>query len=269
MHPTEQLRMVSHPIGSLLRPRREYENPEVAKAARLNANAEPKPPFNCERTMLDDLIMAISSTNKKATFEPELYWRRDKDYEPLPVFAVTIEFADCHRGPIPETTLPPEKDVQVYIDRVLSSREKLTVPKQMAILLELSQGNVVGAANIGFWGSRLLARGWDTRAFPGIKITPETVLESVNHLAPFETRNTEHTDSPGDTYYFWTHFYATLAYHRLGDATSKFLDGLFSVGTPAMRFVRKYLALQPTVSRHEEASIMGRKMGIAFSNFSD
>lgn len=88
------------------------------------------------------------------------------------------------------------------------------------------------------------------------------------HLSQFESEQ-KTGDAPGDTYYFWTHLFATSTFYQLGCNYSRTLNKIFAIGTSTMRFVRKYFAGQPTIGEHTEASLLGRHVGIAINEMSD
>jgi hypothetical protein len=236
------------------------------EAALQNAKSEQSIPVNSELAILSDFLDVL--TKRDITFQPKPYWLSEVKYDPIDVFISSIEFFDHHHEPLPRTTIPPEGDINKFVNLVLQSKEKLTVSEQLKNLLDISKGNVLGAANLGFLSSRLLARGLDTRVYPNIQISPQIMLEANKHFAQFESDHTERNDAPGDTYYFWTQFFATSVFYQLGCFQSQALDKLFSIGPPIMRLVRKYIARQPTISEHYEASLLGRDIGIAISELS-
>ena len=231
-------------------------------AARNNVELNLGLPVNSELAILPDFMEVLDKNS--INFKPSPYWKKEERYDPLDVFISTIQFFDRHNEPLPYTTVPPEDDVKKFVDIVLKSEHRLTLSEQFKHLLVISNGNVLGAANVGFLASRLLARGWDTRAYPNIPISTETIIEANKHFAQFES-DSKTNDASGDTYYFWTHFFATSVYSQLGCFNSKILNKFFEFGTPTMKFVRKYFAGQPIVTEHFEASLLGRHVGIAIS----
>lgn len=253
---TESIQLAVSATYSLFQARREYEKPDIAYASRANLDNKVTPAYNTEISMLTEIAEVVSKHT--IVLSSNSYWLpQGKTYDPVEIYATAVQFFDCHDAPLPQTTLPPSKDVQEFIDNVLKSNKKLSVSEQLDILLDITNGNILGAANIGMLGSRILARGWDNRAYPEIVITPSIILDAPNHLAPFEGCK----ESLGDTYYFWTNFFATCSYNQLGDVTSRGFNKLFMFGTPVMRFVREYIVGQPTVSSGCLSSDLGRLMG--------
>lgn len=248
---------IAMPAISLLRPRKDEKRPEISMASRLNRKIHQVPPFNSELSIADEVFEVINQRPVRLDSGP--YWIKGRKYSRAEVFASMVDFLDNHNSPLPETVLPPEKHVKRFIDFVLTSKRKLTISEQLSELLEISDGNIAGAANIGALGSRILARGWDFRAYPNIEVNADTIRQTNDHIAPFE----DSIDGPGDTYYFWTHFFSTMVYSQLGDSISVAMDKLFSVGTPIMRFVRHYVAGQPTICKSDEASVLGRNLALS------
>lgn len=252
----ESIQLAIPATYSLFQPRREYEKPEIAKASRANLDIKITPAFNTEISMLTEMAEVLAKHKVELKSNP--YWLSDnKFYDPIEIYTTSVQFFDCYNGTLPKTTLPPSKDVQEFIDKVLSSNKKLSISEQFDILLNITNGSILGAGNVGLVGSRILARGWDTKAYPNIAVIPSTIREASNHLAPFEGCK----ESLGDTYYFWTNFFTTSAYNQLGGNISKGFNQLFKIGTPVMRFVRQYVVMQPTVSSGCLSSDLGRLMG--------
>lgn len=252
----QEIQLLTSATFSLFQPRREYEKPEIACASRRNLEIKPAPPYNTEISMFTEFVDIIS--DRDVTLSDTPYWIENATkYNPWEVYASSVQFFDCHNAPLPKTTLPPSEDVQLFINRVLTSDKKLIVSNQFDILLDITDGNVIGAGNIGMIGTRILARCWDSRAYPDITVTSDMISCAGQHLAAFE----DGKESLGDTYYFWTNFFATAVYNQLGDKVSNAFNRLFNVGTPIMRYVRQHIVHQPTVSSGCIASDLGRLMG--------
>ena len=237
-----------------------------AAAAENASRNELKPPLNTEFELLADLTEVIQKrivSGHLVSFVPNPYWLENATYDPLEIFATTIQFFDNHSEPLPKTTLPPSKDIKEFIQYVLESSNKLDIRKQFEKLLNISRGNILGAANIAFLATRLLARGWETRAYPEIEINPGIIRKANQRLVGFEGYANSSNDTPGDTYYFWTHFFASSAYSQLGGGNADIFNGIFRVGTPLMQFARKYVARQPMIGEYNEASMLGRHIGLA------
>lgn len=227
-----------------------------------NCTVVPHVPLNTQ----ENVSVGISAVLEKRRAELnsiQPYWLpAGNQYIPSEALNATIQFFDEHDGPLPVSVLPPQEDVCRYIESVLGSDTRLTVPEQLKILIEITN-NLVGAVNLGFMASRIMARGADTRAYPGIQVGPNELIAWDSHVAQFEKFSEEKYDGPGDTYYFWTHAFIALLGRFPG---FKSLDIASKKGTEIMVFARKYVAGTPTVSGHREASLIGRNAGVVLGD---
>lgn len=192
------------------------------------------------------------------------YWDDNTKYNPLELFGTLIQYLDYHKSPLPKTVLPPEGDAAVYIEQILAREAPATLDEQLDALLDVTNNNIVGALNLGFITSRFMARGLDTKAYPNIEVDHETMFRWGQNMAQFEVSADRTGDSSGDTYYFWTHAMAGLAYNLSGKPR-RFYNRTFEHGTDIMRIVREKFTKLPITSDHHEASEFGRKIGLALA----
>lgn len=225
-------------------------------------------PVNVEEDLLNSVTGVVEQRdlkNKKIDYTVP-YWDSDMRYDPFQMFGTLIQYIDFHDEKLPKTVLPPEKDVSAYIERILEAEGPQRIPQQLELLLNITGDNIVGAANLGFIASRLVARTYDKSAYPGIDVSPSVSHEWNRKIAQFEVyERGAQIDGPGDNYYFWTHLFASLGYAKQEGKAPQVFSAIFSKGTPVMRFVRDHVARRPTLSRHEEASILGRNLGLAIA----
>jgi hypothetical protein len=249
----------------LYKKRGKDESFKYRQAYKRNGIEEPNLPLNSEVDIFPNFYDVMRQRGIR--YSPKLdrpYWNPSKRYDPIEIFTTAIQFLDDHNEPLPATTLPPPDNVREYSNIVLSSEKKINVTEQFQLLLDVTDNNVVGAANLGFISSRFYARGGDRRAYPELNVTPDDLVAWNNKIAQFETFNDMGTsDGPGDTYYFWTHFFVSSAYRSLDCMSGNIIDPAFEIGTGVMTQVRKNIAGQPTISDHREASMLGRNIGIA------
>lgn len=235
-------------------------------------STEPKEPLNREEAILPAFIEIANERNivmpTRDTLRP--YWLPDKEYDVVEIFGTLVQHVDYHRSPLPKTTSPPESDVQEYINRILSKEGKVTLLQQLEELLGMTNNNLLHAVNLGFISSRLMARSLDARAYPNIHVGQEEMLTWNDKIAQFETYGESNlSDGPGDTYYFWTHMFGALFYKYYEGMGKRTYDLAFQHGTPMMKFVRKWFAQTPITSDHYEASLLGRNIGLAFAELAE
>jgi hypothetical protein len=254
-------------IGSLSSqfPREIEENRAAFKSS---ITAELRLPVNVEEDLLGE-VTKITEDRRLAELPidySKTYWNPTQSYRHSEVLTVVSQYIDFHLYSLPTTVLPPENDVKEFIDRLKESDRPTTIPQQLDIALDIAGNNIVGAANIGFIATRHMGRSYEQRAYPNIQVGPEEIKDWNNKVAQFEVYDQEQRhDGPGDTYYFWTHLFGALAYSALGDTKAQVLQGLLAKGTPLMRTVRTYIAKRPTETPHEEASVIGRNLGLALA----
>lgn len=226
-------------------------------------------PLNTEDAVLGDFFdVALKAKLGEQPNYIQPYWLQDENYNPYELFYGAIQFIDDHNQPLPSTILPPEGEVEKYIHKVIANRERLSLASQLKLSLEITNGNLVGAANLCFIASRLLARGSDLRAYPGLNITPEDLAEWNKHICQFETYDNKNTcDGPGDTYYFWTHLFIALLCASTDDIRFTVIQHTLSKATKLMLLIRNKIVKQPTVTSHTEASEIGRNVGLAIAEF--
>lgn len=238
---------------------------EVRSAYLSCPTDSPAPPLNYDDGLLLGFSQAFTQgrlvSDRRQLASP--YWlKHNTPYNPVEVFLTAVQFLDDHRAPLPQTTLPPEKDVRHFCHFVLSSGP-VGLVQQFNKLLEITKGNAVGAANLGMISSRIYARSGDTRAYPGIQVKAEDVIKWNKSIANFEVYGQgAKSDALGDNYYFWTHFFAASAYRAINTNQAKIFSQLFNHGTEIMTLVRKHIAGQKTITDHNEASILGRNLGL-------
>lgn len=229
------------------------------------AATEERGPLNEPENMFYDLVEIIHQRGGRLD-DLSPYWLKENAYKPTEVFGTLIQVLDYHNAPLPTTTLPPERDVKKYIQTVLESDHRVTIPQQLEILLEITKNNLVGAANLGCIANRIMARGLDSRAYPSITVQEKELRAWNEKLAQFETYNNNNkSDAPGDTYYFWTQFFSSL-YINLYEGLDKHIyDVLFAHGREIMQYVRKTIASTPINADHYEASMLGRQCGLGIA----
>lgn len=251
-----------------LSPNFDWEDEQKRAAFQSCVTEEVKLPLNVE----DDTfagIMGVVEERRLAGLSIDYsapYWAPDTRYERLHVLNFASEYLDKLPSsyPLPMTVLPPEKDVQSFIDRVMASNRPLTAPQQLEIALDETGNNIVGAANVKVVAARHMARGYERRAYPNIAAGPREIAEWNKHVAQFEVYGkSKDMDGPGDGYYFDTQFWTALVLKSLGGTRSEIHQQISKHGPQAMRFVRTYIARRPTQTPHEEASVLGREIGLA------
>jgi len=244
----------------------------------------PTEPLNREEGLLDKFQSIMNERGIKGI--PKIkrpYWIENGRYDPFEVYGTAIQFMDQHNGPLPKTTLPPAKDVEIFINRVLQEpTEKVTIDRQFEILMDISRNDVLGAANIGMLASRLMSRFSDQRAYPSLcidgkeivyQITPDEEIEPLmrkwfHKIARFESFNDVNgrNDGSGDQYYFWTHFFAACVYGQ-SSISDQIFQKIFEKGNEVMIYVKhKFAKRGGTVSDHYEASLLGRNIGLSISS---
>ncbi|GEM_PF-2473804 len=233
---------------------------------RAMSQGEQIEPQNREEVLLPEFIKIANERNLTLENALHPYWSPDKTYDPLEMFGTLVQFADYHDGPLPSTTLPPEKDVTDYINWVMNIERKATLPQQFEKLLDITGNKLMGAANLGLISSRIMARGLETRAYPNIHVGKNEMFAWNDKIAQFEVYGeSDGNDGPGDTYYFWTHMCGALYFTTYEGVDKNAYDFLFEHGTEIMRFARKWIAGDLTNSQHQEATLLGRNIGLALA----
>lgn len=250
---------------SLLTPTGVSALPERRAVYQSLATTEARLPIETDDTILPEFSETISNRNIVINHS-ELthpYWDKKLTYNPWHVFSGSIQFFDDHRETLPHSVLPPEKDVAKYMQSVLNSHGPLRLSEQFNVLLDIADNNIVGAANVGFIGSRIGARFADSRAYPGIYFGEEEARLWNQRVTQIEVfgENIKY-DASGDTYYFWTHMFAAMSFASINTPESKLLSGSFRHGTNVMRAARN-MAGVPITTPHREASMLGRNIGLA------
>lgn len=238
--------------------------PEVWDQVNINAGIVIANPSNAEWYLVPDLFRTILK-KRKISFAIKPYWNPNLRYIPLEVFSTAIQWSD-NIGPVPQTTVPPEADVNTYAQWVLSEtgNRRLRVPEQFDKLLDIT-GSLAGAANLGMLAHRHFARGSDNKIFPNIKITPDLIREWNNHIAQFEgPDNIDKSDGPGDTYYFYTQMFAALIFNQSQELMNIIVKKAFQHGVSLMQLAT-HIAGEGTVTKHTTAASLGWNIGLALS----
>lgn len=250
-------------VASLFRPSKGQESRPFRQVYVEQTRERPRIPIATEYDLEECISLVVGNKDILTADPTRPYWNKDQKYNPYEIFCAAVQFLDDHTCAVPVTVLPPKDDVEGFIEYVINSDEPIRLKDQLGKLLEIS-GNTAGAVNIGFLAARIMARGVDSRAYPEIRVTPEKMKVWGRNITQFEVYGSDsNIDGPGDTYYFWTHAFAAIAYGNLRSLSAKAMDVAFANGTNVMTFVRKYVARQPTMSQHYEASLLGRNFGLA------
>lgn len=238
-------------------------------------------PLNREATLQANFLEIIQAREIELPVQDRSpYWLNGTKYNQMEIIGTVSQFTDHHDAPMPKTTIPPAQDVERFINAVLAEPEPTTVDRQFELLLDITDNNVTGAANLGMLATRYITRFGDYRAYPELKLdgkvyTPETPDEEVdNMLARWNEKVSKfevHSDSPkndgmGDGYYFWTHVYAALA---LGDEgiNAKAMQKLVERGTELMIWAKyKIAGRKGDILPHFEASHLGRAIGLSLAS---
>jgi hypothetical protein len=230
-----------------------------------NASGPEELPLNTEGLIMSGIVQILRERDIQAPYPIRPYWNPSQRYNPFEVFGATIQCLDQHDAPLPDTVLPPEKDVLSFIKSVHDKPGKTTIPEQFSILLDITSNDISGAANLGWIANRFMARAADQRAYPNIAVSAETIRSWNQRVAQFETYDGSDTnDGPGDNYYFWTHVFGAMVYSQKG-VREALAQTAFRHGTQIMMFVRKNIAKKPNITSHHSASHIGREIGLALA----
>ncbi len=235
-------------------------------------------PMNRELDLHDKFLSVLKNRQIATPVQDRNpYWMSNSLYNVMEIFGICAQFTDHHGSPLPKTTLPPSRDVEVFINKVLQEPDITTVDRQFDLLLDITSNHVIGAANLGMVATRYISRFGDFRAYPRLVIagreytqdTSDEVLNDTHALwndkvSRFETYNNfNKNDGIGDGYYFWTHMFAAMA---LGDEgiQAKTMQELFSRGTELMIWAKyKVAGRKGDILPHFEASLLGRVIGLS------
>jgi hypothetical protein len=236
-----------------------------------NARSPELMPLNVEEEILPSIVDMVHERDIAPGFSHRPYWNPAVAYNSAEVFGATVQSFDLHDAPLPVTVLPPEEDVATFIDDIKAKPHKVKVDEQLAVALDITGDDLLGAVNLCWIATRFMARGADQRAYPNIPIDEDALRDWNGQLAQFKTyNNSGKNDGPGDTYYFWTHAFAAIAFANRG-VQAKLAQAAFSRGTEIMAFVRKNISIgnQPNITAHDPASSIGRKVGITLARSFD
>lgn len=245
-----------------------WENEENRAAFRSVVTDTLRLPANVEEDTIGR-VMQIAENRQLSNLSIDYsttYWDPGQKYRRLHILNGLSQYFNVYDFPLPLTVIPPEGDVKEYINRANSSERPLTIPQQLEAALDITGDNVVGAANVAFMASRQMGRSYDQRAYPGIRVYPQDHVSWNEKVAHFEVYDRSgRVDGIGDTYYFWSHAFAALALRALGGRSSEIFQIVLKHGTPLMRIVRTHIARRSTETPHEEASVLGRNLGLALA----
>ncbi len=277
LNPLRDIRFATHAAGSLFKD--VPSNPSVKHRPFVKELAA-KPydgVLNTEAALPGSFISIVNDRGIAIPIENRRpYWLEDTKYRTLEVVGTSIQYFDQHGAPLPDTTIPPVEDVQSFIEAVLEEPAEVTVDRQFELLLDITDNNIVGAANLGMIANRHLSRYGDQRAYPNLRIggneytvdTPEQEIYDLlakwsDHLARFEVKHDPslyegRRDATGDSYYFWTHFFAAVMFGSHGIKSNA-----FKKGNELMIFARDYIGNRGgIVATHSHSSKIGRDIGL-------
>ncbi len=235
-------------------------------------------PMNRELDLCDNFLSVLKN-RKIATPVQDInpYWMPNSPYNIMEVVGTCAQFTDHHGAHLPKTTLPPSGDVEAFINKVLQEPDITTVDRQFELLLDITNNQAIGAANLGMVATRYISRFGDFRAYPSLTIagreytkdTSDEVLNETHSLwndkvSRFETYNNfDKNDGIGDGYYFWTHVFAAMALGNEG-IQAKAAQKLVARGTELMIWAKyKVAGRKGDILPHAEASQLGRAIGLS------
>lgn len=240
-----------------------------------------KEPLNREEDLFTKFLLILEKRNiTNILKDKNPYWLKDTHYNLMEVVGTSIQFIDQHNSSLPKTTLPPAHDIETFINSVLQESKPVTIDRQFDILLDITNNNVIGAANVGMLATRYMARFADQRAYPNLiigdkKFTIKTDDKDITEImrlwntkiARFKLYdNSDKNDAIGDIYYFWTHLFAACVLSTDGFEAKAF-QKVFERGTDLMIFVKDYIARarNGVVTSHFESSLLGRTIGLSLA----
>ncbi|MBI2032677.1 MAG: hypothetical protein HYT09_03475, partial [Candidatus Levybacteria bacterium] len=200
-------------------PPREFRSVREVSKDREESYRSPQAYSNPPLEALETEIIDLALCSYDGGGLDKLPWT-DKKFSQGLHLAVMVSFADMHKAPLPKEYFVPEFSEE-FVDRVMEvadqKRRQITLSEQFRIALDLSGGNILGAAVIAHAGSRAIARGSDTR-FGQRRYKEKDVIKWHNSVANFENITEEYDDPPGENYHFWGTFIAGLL-SETGDRT--------------------------------------------------
>jgi hypothetical protein len=232
-----------------------------------NARSAEALPLNTEDEILPSVVGVVKERAVQLPIVHRPYWNRDIPYNSAEAFGAAIQSFDLHDASLPRSVLPPEDDVAQFIKGIEDLPHRVKIHEQLALALDITGNDLLGAVNVCWIATRFMARGADQRAYPGIYMDGDTIRDWNSQLAQFETyNNSGKNDAPGDNYYFWTHVFGAMVFHRRG-YQAKLAQTAFSRGTQIMEFVRKHISTgnQPNITAHQPASALGRQIGLTLA----
>ena len=145
----------------------EYRKPLFENLSRVPATE----PLNREDSLHSNFLSILDARQiKLPVVNSGPYWMKNENYNLMEAIGTIAQFTDHHAAPLPRTTLPPAEDTERFINRVFNEPEPITVDRQFELLLDITNNNVIGAANLGMMATRYVSRFGDFRAYPNITI---------------------------------------------------------------------------------------------------
>jgi hypothetical protein len=180
-------------------------------------------------------------------------------------------FADQHRLQFSNKFMERIAQCEYLVRRIEKASSDLnrpvTIAEQLSISLDVFHGNVSEALLNLAVGTRAVARGYDTRLLPDLKVSVARIQNWRNVVAPF---GFEQLDDPsGDTYHFWSSLVLGISarerdgiYNNLTGNISEFLARQTHLATDILR----YRLFGKEGKTHPQADLLGLEAGIAIAH---
>lgn len=152
------------------------------------------------------------------------------------------------------------------VGRAHEQSEPLSYDQQLAVALDLSHGDIMGALTNLCYTSRQYARWLDGTSIQGLPdFTQEELLDEMRGwrraLLACKSGEDSFQDPAGDTYYTWTHALAAVMFGSGTKLYDRVGEKLFSEGTNIMHTAVHTFNKQGVPNDHRVAAAYGNKIG--------
>lgn len=213
--------------------------------------------------LFEEILAVVPLQTKRTNIKYEL------NLSKASVLQFFVAFTDQHHTNLPLLS-PLKNNCLNLVQKIEKTSQRsgvpVTVPEQLSLALDVTNGNLTQAAIVLAIATRAMARNYDTNLITSDK---EKMLAWYKYVAPFGY--TDGTfDPPGDTYHFWGSVLAGMSSQENRHGSYELLTGkicdLIYLNTASATEILRHKVCRKRGNTHETIDILGYNIGRALAH---
>lgn len=216
--------------------------------------------------ILDDLFRVLQRPDIR--FNP---LRAEFGISKAEVIRFYAAFSDQHKQPFSQQFIETIGNIEILVslleEKARQAGRPLLLSEQLSVALDFSEGDISLAVLRLSVATRAIARGFDQRITPDLKISRERIANWQNVVAAL-CLNQSLEDPAGDTYHFWNAVLLGISANErdgfYGEITGKVAETVARIAPHAAEILRYRICGHPGQT-HPEVDYVGYEVGKAIA----